>query len=46
MTDLFPTHAAAKAEAERLASKTGRKIHVVRIVGTACPPKPARWEER
>jgi hypothetical protein len=36
----------AKAEAERLASKTGRKIHVVRIVGTACPPKPARWEER
>jgi hypothetical protein len=41
-----PTLAAAKAEAERLASKTGRKIHVVRIVGTACPPKPARWEER
>ena len=40
------TLADAKAEAERLASKTGKKIHVVRIVGTACPPKPARWEER
>jgi hypothetical protein len=41
-----PTLAAAKAEAVRLASKTGRKIHVLRIVGTACPPKAARWEER
>jgi hypothetical protein len=40
------TLAAAKAEAERLASKTGRKIHVVRIVGTACLLKAARWEER
>jgi DNA repair exonuclease SbcCD ATPase subunit len=40
------TLAAAKAEAERLASKTGKKIHVLRIVGTACPPKAARWEER
>ena len=45
-TVYHPTLAAAKSEAERLASKTGRKIHVVRIVGTACPPKPARWEER
>jgi hypothetical protein len=45
-TVYHPTLAAAKAEAERLASKTGRKIHVVRIVGTACPPKAARWEER
>jgi hypothetical protein len=40
------TLADAKAEAERLASKTGKKIHVVRIVGTVCPPKAARWEER
>jgi DNA repair exonuclease SbcCD ATPase subunit len=45
-TAYHATLADAKAEAERLASKTGRKIHVVRIVGTACPPKPARWEER
>jgi hypothetical protein len=45
-TVYHPTLADAKAEAERLASKTGQKIHVVRIVGTACPPKPARWEER
>jgi hypothetical protein len=45
-TVYHPTLAAAKAEAERLASKTGKKIHVVRIVGTACPPKAARWEER
>jgi chromosome segregation ATPase len=45
-TVYHPTIADAKAEAERLASKTGQKIHVVRIVGTACPPKPARWEER
>jgi hypothetical protein len=45
-TVYHPTLADAKAEAERLASKTGQKIHVLRIVGTACPPKPARWEER
>ena len=45
-TVYHPTLADAKAEAERLASKTGREIHVLRIVGTACPPKPARWEER
>ena len=40
------TLADAKAEAERLARKTGEKIHLLRIVGTACPPKAARWEER
>jgi hypothetical protein len=45
-TVFHATLADAKAEAERLARKTGQKIHVVRIVGTACPPKPARWEER
>jgi hypothetical protein len=45
-TVFHATLAAAKAEAELLASKTGREIHVVRIVGTACPPKAARWEER
>jgi DNA repair exonuclease SbcCD ATPase subunit len=45
-TVYHPTLADAKAEAERLASKTGEKIHVLRIVGTACPPKAARWEER
>ena len=41
-----PTLAAAKSEAELLAIKMGQDIHVVRIVGTACPPKAARWEER
>jgi hypothetical protein len=41
-----PTLAAAKAEAERLAINMGQDIHVLRIVGTACPPKAARWEER
>jgi cell division protein FtsB len=45
-TVYHPTLADAKAEAERLASKTGKDIHVLRIVGTACPPKAARWEER
>jgi hypothetical protein len=45
-TVYHPTLAAAKAEAELLAIKMGQDIHVVRIVGTACPPKAARWEER
>jgi DNA repair exonuclease SbcCD ATPase subunit len=45
-TVYHPTLAAAKAEAERLARKMGQDIHVLRIVGTACPPKAARWEER
>jgi hypothetical protein len=45
-TVFHATLADAKAEAERLARKTGKKIHLMRIVGTACPPKAARWEER
>jgi TolA-binding protein len=45
-TVYHPTLAAAKYEAVRLAINMDQDIHVLRIVGTARPPKAARWEER
>lgn len=38
----------AQIEAQRLCVKTGRKIHVLKLVGTMHPPTPPAptWEER
>lgn len=40
------TFESAKAEAERLAVRTRRKIHVLKVVGTMHPPAGCFWENR
>jgi hypothetical protein len=36
----------AVAEAGRLCAKTGKKIHVLKLVGTMHPQIDVRWEDR
>jgi hypothetical protein len=42
------TFCQAQAEAIRIAGKEGRKVHVLRVVGTAHPPAMPQvtWEDR
>lgn len=38
--------ATAKNEASRIAKLTGKKCHVLKLVGTMYPPGEYKWEER